>query len=313
MNEYYGDNTRWFVGRIINDQDPDERGRFQVRIHGVHSSDVEDRYLPWAETMLPTTEGGVSGIGRIPQMKRSAFVFGFFLDGAQSQNPIILGSMSHVELPSSTQQRGAAEGGRIDLLDPKSVGKEGVLISNQQRQIYQEGAAELRELRVLTMDILISNGLPTVSAAGVCGNIEIESNFNPKAELKNDVEHSLGIAQWNKRWNRWQRLEAYAAELNEDPFDYFLQMKFLIYDMKTGGIHKCWEHLSNVANITNFDGAKDDKNSTWYFFDVFEKADPAKYVYKKRSRPGAARQAFEDYKASLIASAEYNYTSARAG
>ena len=313
MNEYYGDNTRWFVGRIINDQDPDELGRFQVRVHGVHSSDVEDQYLPWAETMVPTTEGGVSGIGRIAQIKRGALVFGFFLDGKQSQNPIILGSMSHVEQPSTTQVKFAAEGGRIDLLDPASIGKEGVLISQQQKQIYKDGAANLRELRVLTMDILVSNGLPVKSAAGVCGNIEIESNFNPNAELKNEIEHSLGIAQWNKRWNRWQRLESYAAELNEDPFDYFLQMKFLIFDMKTGGIHKCWEHLRNPANISNFDGPKNEKNSTWYFFDVFEEADPAKYVYKKRSRPGAARVAFEDYKASLIASAENNYISASAG
>lgn len=311
MNEYYGDNTRWFVGRIINDQDPDERGRFQVRIHGVHSNEVEDIYLPWAETVLPTTEGGVSGIGKIPQLKKSALVFGFFLDGKQSQNPVIMGSMSHIEMPSSTQVQAAVEGGRVDLLDPKSIGKEGVLISRQQRQMYKDGTANLRELRVLTMDILVANGLPVKSAAGVTGNLEIESNFDPRAVADN--EPSYGIAQWNKNWNRWQRLEAYAAELNEDPFDYFLQMKFLIYDMKTGGIHKCWEHLSNPANITNFDGAKDDKNSTWYFFDVFEKAAPENYVSKKRSRPGAAREAFEDYQASLNASAEYNYISARAG
>ena len=199
MNEYYGDNSRWFIGRIIDDQDPDERGRFQVRIHGVHSTEVEDLYLPWAETVLPTTEGGVSGIGRIAQMKKSALVFGFFLDGAQSQHPVIMGSMSHVEMPSTTQVRGAAEGGRIDLLDPRSIGKEGVLISQQQRQMARNGTANIRELRVLAMDILVSNGLPVKSAAGVCGNLEIESNFDPKAELLTQYEHSLGIAQWNKR------------------------------------------------------------------------------------------------------------------
>ena len=78
MNEYYGDNIRWFVGRIISGQDPDEAGRFQVRIYGIHSEEVENKYLPWAETMLPTTEGGVSGVGKIPQLKNSALVFGFF-------------------------------------------------------------------------------------------------------------------------------------------------------------------------------------------------------------------------------------------
>lgn len=299
---YYGDNARWFVGRIVNNRDPDEAGRFQVRIYGIHSEEVEDEYLPWAESMLPTTEGGVSGIGKIPLMKNSAFVFGVFLDGVHSQHPLILGSMGHIEQPSTTQIRVAGEGGRVDILNPTNVGKEGVVVTAQQRQMYN-GSSEIDQLRVVVMDFLHSNGLPLVSAAGVCGNLEIESNFDPRARLLTDVEDSRGIAQWNTRWNRWQRLEAFAAELNEDPYDFFLQLKFLVYDMKTGGIHKCWEHLSNPVNITNFDGAKDDYNSTFHFFRVFEKADPQFYSKGNRSRPLAARAAYEAYKASLEAAA----------
>ena len=281
MNEYYGDNNRWFVARVINGNDPQQAGRFQVRIFGVHSSDVEDRFLPWAETVLPTTEGGVSGIGRIPQLKNNALVFGVFLDGKSSQNPMIVGSMSHIEQPSSSQVKAAAEGGRVDLLDSKNTGKEGVIVTVQQRQIYQNGNATIRELRVLVMDFLISNGLPIKSAAGVCGNLEIESNFDPNAKLQNSTEDSRGIAQWNSRWGRWQRVEAYASELNEDPYDIFLQLKFLIYDMKTGGIHRCWNHLSDQMNITNFDGDKYSKNSTCILFDKFEKAAAENY-----SKPG---------------------------
>lgn len=303
MSDYYGDNVRWFIGRIISDKDPAEAGRFQVRIYGVHSEEVEDEYLPFAETMLPTTEGGVSGIGRIAQLKKSALVFGFFLDGTNSQHPIILGSMSHVEQPSSSQIKAAAEGGRVDLLDPKNIGKEGVIITSQQRQIYRNGNAQIDELRVLVMDFLYTNGLPLISAAGVCGNLEIESNFDPKARLQTSQEDSRGIAQWNDNWGRWSRLEEYAASLNEDPYDLFLQLKFLIYDMKTGGIHRCWDHLSNPDNITNFDGPKNSFNSTFHFFDVFEKADSANYSKKGRSRPLAARAAYEAYKASLVSAA----------
>ena len=312
MNEYYGDNIRWFVGRIISDQDPDEAGRFQVRIYGIHSNEVKDKYLPWAETVLPTTEGGVSGIGKIPQMKKSALVFGFFMDGALSQNPIIVGSMSHIEQPSSTQVTAAAQAGRINLLDKRNIGKEGVVVSQQQRQIYENGTEDIDQLRILVMDFLISNGLPIKSAAGVCGNLEIESNFNPNAKKQDSIEDSRGIAQWNSRWGRWQRVEAYASELNEDPYDLFLQLKFLVYDMKTGGIHKCWNHLKEVSNITNFDGPKDDTNSTFHFFAVFEKADPLYYTHNGRSRPAAARKAYDAYKASLVLSAETNLTSSGA-
>ena len=309
MNEYYGDNIRWFVGRIISGQDPDEAGRFQVRIYGIHSEEVENKYLPWAETMLPTTEGGVSGVGKIPQLKNSALVFGFFLDGMTSQSPIILGSMSHIEQPSSPQVRAAAEGGRVNLLETKNIGKEGVIVTEQQKQIYRNGNAEVAELRVLVMDFLVSNGLPIKAAAGVCGNLEVESNFDPNAKLQNEIEDSGGIAQWNSKWGRWQSVEAYASELNEDPYDLFLQLKFLIFDMKTNRTHRCWDHLSNPANISNFDGPKNDLNSTYHFFHRYERA--AEEGYPRR--PLAAREAYDGYQASLRASAENNLISSGAG
>ena len=309
MNEYYGDNNRWFVARVINGNDPQQAGRFQVRIFGVHSQEVEDKFLPWAETVMPTTEGGVSGVGRIPQLKNNALVFGIFLDGKASQNPMIIGSMSHIEQPSSSQVKAAAESGRVNLLDSRNIGKEGVIVSEQQRQMYENGSAEIRQLRVLVMDFLISNGLPIKSAAGVCGNLEIESNFDPKA-VSAGSEDSRGIAQWNSGVGRWQRVEAYASDLNEDPYDLFLQLKFLIYDMKTGVPHDCWNHLSNEMNITNFDGDKDDTNSTFHFFHVFERADPANYSNNSgRSRPLAARAAYDEYKATLIASLSSNLSS----
>ena len=61
---FYGDNNRWFVA-TVKSNDPEKRGRYKIRIHGLHSSDVKDKHLPYAETMLPTTEGGVSGTGNL--------------------------------------------------------------------------------------------------------------------------------------------------------------------------------------------------------------------------------------------------------
>ena len=64
--EYYGDETRWFIGRVISVNDPLKLGRVQVRIYGIHpesTGDVSTGDLPWASVSVPITEGGSSGIG----------------------------------------------------------------------------------------------------------------------------------------------------------------------------------------------------------------------------------------------------------
>ena len=41
-NDYYGDTTRWFVGRVVSIDDPKQLGRIQVRIYGIHSTNTLD-------------------------------------------------------------------------------------------------------------------------------------------------------------------------------------------------------------------------------------------------------------------------------
>lgn len=100
MNNFYGDNTRWFVGDVKSVSDPLELGRIQVRVHGIHSDnqiDIPDANLPWAQTVVPITEGGTKGIGNNLGIKVGALVFGIFLDGMDSQLPLVLGSMPKYE------------------------------------------------------------------------------------------------------------------------------------------------------------------------------------------------------------------------
>ena len=98
--DFYGDQTRWFVGTVVNINDPLELGRVKIRIYGVHSDnkvDIPDIDLPWAQVITPITEGGVRGLGGILGVKQDAQVFGLFLDGPNSQMPLILGSMPKFE------------------------------------------------------------------------------------------------------------------------------------------------------------------------------------------------------------------------
>lgn len=108
MSEYYGDNSRWFIATVINSTPPiGYEGRVKIRIHGLHNAsivDIPEDHLPWAQCVLPTTEGGVSGIGKIPRVLPNALVFGMFMDGKSSQTPIVLGSLPRIELPTQIQK-----------------------------------------------------------------------------------------------------------------------------------------------------------------------------------------------------------------
>ena len=98
--DYYGDETRWFIGRIVSVKDPMELGRVRVRIAGVHTentNDIPDSSLPWAQTLLPITEGGTKGLGIHTGIQVGARVFGVFLDGTNSQLPLVLGSLPKLE------------------------------------------------------------------------------------------------------------------------------------------------------------------------------------------------------------------------
>ena len=107
LSEFYGDNTRWFIATVVDASPPyGFEGRVKIRVHGLHTPStrlIPQADLPWAQCVVPTTEGGASGIGRMPQLQPSALVFGMFMDGMNSQTPIVLGSLPHVEYPSIVQ------------------------------------------------------------------------------------------------------------------------------------------------------------------------------------------------------------------
>ena len=108
-SEFYGDHVRWFTGLVINARPPAGEGLegyVQVRIHGVHSPSLEDipqSALPWAQVLIPTTEGGTSGLGSTPRIEAGTLIFGFFMDGKYSQVPIVIGSLPHITTPTPIQ------------------------------------------------------------------------------------------------------------------------------------------------------------------------------------------------------------------
>lgn len=100
FTDFYGDESRWFLGSVVDIHDPLEIGRIKVRIYGVHPDDqssLSDDDLPWAQVIVPVNQGGTAYLGNPLGVKPDSLVFGFFLDGNNSQNPIILGSIPKFE------------------------------------------------------------------------------------------------------------------------------------------------------------------------------------------------------------------------
>ena len=112
---FLGGTFYWFIGQVADDstwrenQNPEKFDtteempawgyRYKVRIIGHHDqeeSSVTAEQLPWAQVMYPVTAGtGHGGSFMTPAIRQGSFVFGFFLDGKDQQNPIIMGCLGN--------------------------------------------------------------------------------------------------------------------------------------------------------------------------------------------------------------------------
>ena len=106
----------WWIGQIADDSwtknqqgsrpkntavadQPGFGYRYQVRIMGYHTADdneLKDADLPWASVMYPVTSGGGGDTTfETPALRKGNFVYGFFLDGEDAQQPIIMGILGY--------------------------------------------------------------------------------------------------------------------------------------------------------------------------------------------------------------------------
>jgi len=90
--EFYGDQTRWFLGSVVDVNDPKQLGRVKVKVHGVYD-EIEDGDLPWAQIVVPVTTGIHEGKGQNLGILVGTQVFGMFLDGQNSQLPMVIGTV----------------------------------------------------------------------------------------------------------------------------------------------------------------------------------------------------------------------------
>ena len=104
----------WFTGVVEDRDDPLKLGRVRVRCLGIHPEDktlVPTASLPWAHPMQPITSAAMNGIGQTPLgVVEGTWVVGFFRDGIEAQDPVIMGTVGGI--PAKVSVKGSTLGFR---------------------------------------------------------------------------------------------------------------------------------------------------------------------------------------------------------
>jgi len=239
MNIFYGDNIRWFIGNVVEDNDEELKlGRVQVRIYGIHDNekDIPIKDLPWATVMSPATEQGISGLGYKPNIKNGAQVFGIFLDGKLSQAPLVLGSLPKYDMvttPISDKINTNDADETSTMSQAKQNWTQGVNSSPPQTVTYGVTNGER------AFNFFSSKGFSNAQASGIVGNLGIEST----AELDPSTNKTAtggsmraaagltvrGIGGWSP--NRYRKLIDYANTNRLVVEKLQTQLDFIIHEL----------------------------------------------------------------------------------
>ncbi len=235
--EYYGDDFRWFVATVINSTPPfGFEGRVRIRVHGIHNpstGEIGESDLPWAQVMIPLTEGGSSGHGRVPQVLPGALVYGFFLDAKFSQLPIILGSVSKIEYPTDVQAKLSNEQ-ELSVFKTRLNKRE----QNVEEPEIENDTSEKKDVnealrRSQAMKFFIDNGYSIPQAAGIVAGLQESSKFVSFQE--DDTSDRRGIASWKSNSPRYGNLIKFAGQFEpKGSYQHFsIQLQYVLFELRT--------------------------------------------------------------------------------
>lgn len=218
--DFYGDNFKWFVG-VVKDAAGDGN-RVRVRIFGIHhiedNTNVSDGDLPLAIVLLPTTGGQTGGGSGSHGLSSGTWVVGFFADGDDCQQPIIIGVIGGGTGSTDNSSTPNAGGGGLTGSGsgtitpgtspsgdstPNADGSGSSTNSNLSGNSNVEKSYNFFREKIEQSGK--SSGNVHAQVSGILGNLLEESNLNPNANNPSDKgQRSYGIAQW--RAGKYDRL-----------------------------------------------------------------------------------------------------------
>ena len=255
MQEYYGDNVRWFIADVIDSTPPyGLEGRVRIRIHGIHSPSTRDTGqadLPWAQMVIPSTEGGVSGLGFNPKIESGSLVFGMFMDGKHSQVPLVIGTLPRTEYPSRVQQRIEFES-VVERANPIEDFYNQAVVAIEEN--FADAASidydlgwftrETERRKAIAVKFFLSNGYTMKQACSLSAGLHITSSMNP--EYSNPETLAYGIGGWTGQ--RFKSLKTFSQRWNQ----FTTQLAFVLYELNTTQV----EANSRLLRIDSLDPSK---------------------------------------------------------
>jgi hypothetical protein len=261
MDDFYGDKFRWFAG-IVKDIG-DDRTRVRVRIFGIHHTDdiekVSDGDLPWALVLYPTTGGQTIAGNSSHNLMPGSWVVGFFSDGIDSQQPIVIGSInggmgsidstpkqySNVD-PLSPSQSSSTPSSNINDSIGNPTTTQLIGDSNVQK-VYNYFWENIKQEGKFTGDLKC-----VVSA--ICGNLQGESGIIDAQTYDNSQgETTYGIARWKGgKYDRYTPLlrfcgiTAKVSSPNLPPLE--KQLDYMWHELHTSE-RSAYNKLINSTNV----------------------------------------------------------------
>lgn len=122
FNGAKGINPYFFIGMVVDKNDPLNEGRVKVLSYGIHPTEsnpspqdilniVEKEDLPWALCL----NGTYGAIQTIPE--EGDWVFGLFLDGRDAQHPMIFGTIPGMNTEDPTSPAGLSPNENVQPYD----------------------------------------------------------------------------------------------------------------------------------------------------------------------------------------------------
>lgn len=229
--DYYGNYYKWFVGIV---KDILGGNAVRVRIFGIHNIEddkkISDKDLPIAYVMYPVD------YSNLHIMKEGDWVYGFFLDGDDCQQPVVTGIFTGGGLTGNARN----DSNQFDCgtsFDTNLTGD-----GNAER-IYNFLYRKFDEAGALD---------PHIATVGMLGNLKHESGLNTTIKSQFPGENSFGIAQWNSAAGRFGALQNYAARnggSKENWKSLFVQLNFLWHELQTSE-KTAFKELMKSTNVT---------------------------------------------------------------
>lgn len=179
----------WWIGQVADpsvwrneksrvDNEGSWAYRCKVRIIGYHTFDgnvLPDNDLPWAHVLTSASDGapGQGGFGKLPLLIGGESVLGFFLDGEEAQQPVVVSCFYRNESVKSLITPELIKSEKSSQFKPFPGAQGNLSVSNTRRKKVSSGTVQQPPTNTVPSGPAVSFGVDT------SGNIGLSSDFNP--------------------------------------------------------------------------------------------------------------------------------------